>query len=148
MIKEKEISVLLIDDDATDRELFREAVAESKMLCVVEELSNGLDVIAHLESAKTIPDMILLDLNMPLKDGRETLRELKNHRELQFIPVIILSTSNAYFDVAQSYQYGASLFLSKPHDFGELTDMVTTLLQLASRYTSFVKDKKTGARGS
>lgn len=137
MIQKNEVVILLVDDDATDRELFVEAAKTSGIPCRVEELSNGLEVIKHLEEAKTIPAFIMLDLNMPLKDGRETLKELKAHKKLRHIPVLVMSTSNAHFDVLQSYEHGAGMFVSKPHDFEELTEMLKCLLTLASKYVSF-----------
>lgn len=138
MIKaEKTIEILLADDDAVDRELFAEALKSTRVKHKLNEVQGGEEVFTHLASASSRPDLIILDLNMPVKDGRETLRELKADKNFNFIPVIILSTSNSHFDVRYSYDHGASLFLTKPHSFHDLVEMLDTLLTLSSKYVSF-----------
>jgi two-component system response regulator len=74
---------------------------------------------------------------MPIQDGRQTLLQIKSDKNLKSITVVILSTSNADFDVKQSYQAGANLFVSKPHDFHQLVEMLGFLLNLGSKYVSF-----------
>jgi len=133
----KTIQILLADDDATDRELFSEALSNTGLTVRLEEVSDGAECLRFLQQDAFRPDIIFLDLNMPVKDGRETLREIKSHKDLQSIPVVILSTSNAPFDVKQSYQDGANFFVSKPHDFHELVEMLGYLLKLGSKYISF-----------
>lgn len=134
----KDFSILLVDDDVIDRELFVEAIAKTLIKCSIEQASGGEEAIAYLKNTPKHPNMIVLDLNMPLKDGRETLREIKAHKDLKYIPVMILSTSNSHFDVQQSYESGASLFMEKPHDFDKLTELVNSLFNLAVNYVSFV----------
>jgi CheY-like chemotaxis protein len=134
----KTIQILLADDDAVDRELFSEALKSTQVKCKLEEVPGGEEVFTHLNTRPERPDLIILDLNMPVKDGRETLRELKANTDFKCIPVIILSTSNSHFDVRYSYEYGASLFLTKPHSFHDMVDMLRHLLSLSSKYVSFV----------
>jgi CheY-like chemotaxis protein len=133
----KIIQILLADDDAVDRELFSEALKSTQVKCKLDEVPGGEEVFAHLNSSIEKPDLIILDLNMPVKDGRETLRELKANKNFKCIPVIILSTSNSHFDIRHSYDYGASLFLTKPHSFQDLVEMLRHLLSLSSKYVSF-----------
>jgi CheY-like chemotaxis protein len=132
----KVLQVLLADDDVVDRELFAAALSRLKLNVTLHEAGDGNELFTLLRSDGVRPDIIFLDLNMPLKDGRETLRELKADDKFKLIPVIILSTSNAEFDVNQCYQSGATLFISKPHDFHMLTDMLQSVLNLALRYIS------------
>ena len=76
---------------------------------------------------------------MPVKDGRETLKELKQHEVYKSIPVCIMSTSSAHFDVQSAYETGANLFLVKPHDFKDLIEMSTSLLTLFSKFVTLPK---------
>jgi CheY-like chemotaxis protein len=133
----KTIQILLADDDAVDRELFSEALKSTQVKFKLDEVPGGEEVFTHLNSNAQRPDLIILDLNMPVKDGRETLRELKANKNFKYIPVIILSTSNSHFDIRYSYDSGASLFLTKPHSFPDLVDMLRVLLTLTSKYVSF-----------
>ncbi|HEX2535710.1 MAG TPA: response regulator [Chitinophagaceae bacterium] len=130
------LHILLVDDDATDRELFREASASWADACVVREAAHGEEALQMLGEGTRLPDLILLDLNMPVKDGRETLRDIKAQEAYRAIPVCILSTSSAHFDVDSAYRAGASLFLVKPFDFKSLTEMVQNLHVLFSRYVA------------
>ncbi len=133
----KTLQILLADDDAVDRELFSEALKSTQVKCKLDEVQGGEEVFTHLNANTERPDLIILDLNMPVKDGRETLRELKANKNFKCIPVIILSTSNSHFDIRYSYDYGASLFLTKPHSFPDLVEMLRHLLSLSSGYVSF-----------
>src|SRR5688572_31726184 len=114
--KDRMLPILLVDDDTTDRELFREAIGLSPRNCTITEAADGEEALAALSSGP-LPQLIILDLNMPVKDGRETLKEIKSDPRLRCIPVCVLSTSSAHFDVQNAYENGASLFLEKPHDF-------------------------------
>lgn len=133
----KTISILLADDDAVDRELFSEALKSTRVKYKLNEVGGGDELFTHLNNNPVKPDLIILDLNMPLKDGRETLKELKADKIFKRIPVVMLSTSNSHFDVVFSYDHGASLFLTKPHSFHDLVEMLDLLLTLSSKYISF-----------
>lgn len=133
--KEKTISILLVDDDAVDRELFLEAVSGVTTKCMVNEAAGGNEALLALKEQH--PTVIMLDLNMPMKDGRQTLREIKADKALRHIPVIIMSTSSSQHDITESYASGAWMFIEKPHGFQELSEMLSCLLCLISKYTSF-----------
>jgi CheY-like chemotaxis protein len=137
MSKEKNLKILLVDDDALDRELFIEAMENTKADCSINEVGGGNEALEYLNTSAA-PNLIVLDLNMPLKDGRETLRDLKANKDFRHIPVVILSTSKSHFDILQSYESGASLFMEKPHDFDQLTEMLHHLVHLARKFVSFV----------
>jgi CheY-like chemotaxis protein len=132
----RELSILLADDDPIDRELFIEGMNNTGFKFQVSEVENGEEVLKYLSLAVSFPDFIILDLNMPVKDGRETLEELKKSERYRHIPVFILSTSNARFDVELACNTGANLFLVKPHAYKEIVEMMTSLFTLFGKYVA------------
>ncbi|GAA4336925.1 response regulator [Flaviaesturariibacter amylovorans] len=129
---------MLVDDDATDRELFGEALQGNRPACTLTEAGNGVAALDALRAATQLPHLIVLDLNMPVMDGRETLRALRAEPAWKHIPVCILSTSSAHFDVRNAYDDGANLFLVKPLDFRSLQELATCLLALFGKYSGTV----------
>src|SRR5437867_9768764 len=126
--------ILMADDDADDRLLAQDALAESKIPSELHFVENGEELMDYLHrrgkfsaASAPRPELILLDLNMPKKDGREALREIKNHRELRRIPVVILTTSQADTDIAQIYDLGANSFITKPVTFESLVKVMKVL---------------------
>lgn len=132
----KELSILLADDDPVDRELFIEGMNDTGARFQLAEVENGEELLQYLASTASLPDFIILDLNMPIKDGRETLKELKTSETYRHIPVFILSTSNARFDVELACNTGANLFLVKPHGYKEIVEMLQNLFSLFSKYVA------------
>jgi two-component system response regulator len=134
MLDTRPITILMADDDADDRELAREALAESRVMNDLHAVGDGAELLDFLrrkgryehEDAPR-PDLILLDLNMPKVDGREALAALKNDPNLRAIPVVILTTSRAEEDVVRSYDLGANSFISKPVTFVGLVDVMREL---------------------
>lgn len=131
------LRLLLADDDAVDRELFIEACQEAGARYLIDEVANGQEVLDYLERGGPLPDVVLLDFNMPVKDGRETLRDLKADSRYRHIPVFVMSTSDAHFDVTLAYNLGANLFLVKPHDFRNLTELARYLFTICDKYAVF-----------
>jgi CheY-like chemotaxis protein len=129
--------ILLADDDADDRLLARDAVADCGWHGELRFVENGEELLDYLRqrgkyqppAAAPRPGLILLDLNMPRKDGREALRELKAEPGLQRIPVVVLTTSKADTDIAALYDLGASSFISKPVHFASLVNTFRVLCQ-------------------
>lgn len=113
------IRVLLVDDNPGDADLTRETLEASKMHLDIAVVTDGIEALAYLrrqapfEGAR-LPDLILLDLNLPRLGGREVLAEIKSDRALQAIPVVVLSSSDAEQDVLKSYQLGANCYVTKP----------------------------------
>jgi len=138
------LRLLLVDDDATDRELFREAIEVAGISCTINEAANGEEALTQLAEMTVVPQLIILDLNMPVKDGRATLREIKTNEQWKSIPVCIMSTSSAHFDVSNAYSNGANLFLVKPLGFRELVDMLSSLLTLFDRFVTLPKKVVSG----
>jgi CheY-like chemotaxis protein len=123
------IHMLLVDDDPGDVRLTLEALKLSKLYTSIDVVENGEEALAYLRregnyAKSPRPDLILLDLNMPRKDGRETLRELKEDPDLSLIPVVVLTTSSAEIDVLKSYELGANCYISKPVDIFQFVNVV------------------------
>jgi len=129
------ITILIAEDDPEDRMLAREALEESRLANHIKFVEDGEDLLDYLlnRGRWTDPDqaprpgIILLDLNMPRKDGREALREIKAHPDLRRIPVIVLTTSNAEEDILRSYDLGVSSFIVKPVTFDSLVNIMRVL---------------------
>ena len=129
------VKILLADDDDDDCMLAREALAESRLsseLYIVKDGEELMDYLYHRGqyvslSSSPRPGLILLDLNMPKKDGREALQEIKNDPELRKIPVIVLTTSKAPEDIYRTYDLGANSFIIKPMNFASLVDVMRTI---------------------
>jgi CheY-like chemotaxis protein len=118
----KPIDVLLVEDDPGDTLMIREAFADNKVRNRLSCVTDGVEALAFLRREGAYaeaprPDLILLDLNLPRKDGREVLEEVKADPELRTIPVVILTTSEAEEDVLRSYSLHANAYVTKPVDF-------------------------------
>ena len=126
------VHILLVDDDPGDVRLTMEALRESKLYIECNVASDGIEAMDFLHrdgehvSAQR-PDLILLDLNMPRKDGREVLAEIKADPELERIPVVMLTTSQADGDVLMAYNLGVNCYITKPVDFDQLAKVVRAL---------------------
>jgi CheY-like chemotaxis protein len=123
------IEVLLVEDDPGDVLMTREAFEEHKVRNRLNVVSDGVDALAYLRREKPFeeavrPDLILLDLNLPRRDGREVLAEIKNDTVLRQIPVVVLTTSQADEDVLRSYQLHANAYVTKPVDFDRFVSVV------------------------
>lgn len=128
------ITILMADDDADDRMLAEDAMRESRLGNAFRCVEDGQELMDYLmRSGKYVqgdaprPGLILLDLNMPRKDGRQALQEIKSNPELRRIPVVILTTSKTEEDVLRSYDLGANSFITKPVTFDGLVNIVRTL---------------------
>jgi two-component system, chemotaxis family, response regulator Rcp1 len=135
------VRILVVDDDPVDVRLMQEALRESKVIASMESVYDGIEAMAYLRregqySQARRPDLILLDLNMPRKDGREVLAEIKADPELRRIPVVILTTSSADRDVIQTYDLGANAYVVKPVDLDQL---VTIVKQIEDFWFSIVR---------
>jgi CheY-like chemotaxis protein len=131
----KPITILMADDDPDDRLLAQNAFNASHLANDLRFVTDGQELMEYLlrrgkyadPALSPRPGLILLDLNMPRKDGREALTEIKTNPELQMIPVVVLTTSKAEEDIYRSYAVGASGFITKPVSFEGLVDVVRTV---------------------
>lgn len=129
------ITILLADDDPDDRKLTHDAFMENRLAnefhCVEdgEELLDYLHRRGQYESLRDdpLPGLILLDLNMPRKDGREALKEIKADADLRRIPIVVLTTSQAEEDIVRSYDLGVNSYITKPVTFKSLVELIKVL---------------------
>lgn len=129
--------IMMADDDSDDRWLVQEALLEAGVQHELHFAENGLALLDYLKGCgadvngkrSPLPELILLDLNMPLKDGREVLREIRSDASLRRIPVVVFTTSKADTDVRQMYELGANSFVTKPAGFAELVRLMRRLTE-------------------
>jgi DNA-binding NarL/FixJ family response regulator len=123
--------IILTDDDIDDCELFRDAVKELSIQTKLSILGNGAALMATLEeTVPPPPDVIFLDLNMPLKNGYESLIEIRNTPKLKGIPIVIFSTTASDDAVNRTYEHGANYYICKPASFSLLVKVIETVLAL------------------
>lgn len=121
------LRLLVVDDSSADILLLQEAITEHGLRTDLHTALDGEQALAHLRGAGPRPDLVLLDLNMPRRNGHEVLRELKQDPSLRSIPVIIFSTSSSPSDIEDCYANHANSYLVKPVDFDGLGDIVRAL---------------------
>ena len=129
------ITILMADDDADDRQMTKEAFEESHLTNDLRFVEDGVELMDYLQrrgkysdpASSPLPGLILLDLNMPKKDGREALQELKADPRLKAIRIVVLTTSKAEEDIFRTYNLSAASYITKPVTFAALIDVVQTL---------------------
>jgi CheY-like chemotaxis protein len=137
----KPIEVLLVEDDPGDVVLITEAFEHNKVNNRLQVVADGVEALQYLRCEPpfehcAVPDLILLDLNLPRKDGREVLAEVKADERLRRIPVVVLTTSKAEEDVLRSYDLHANAYVTKPVDFDRFIEVVR---QIDEFFVSVVK---------
>lgn len=144
------ITILMADDDDDDRLMTKEAFQEARLaneLRFVEDGEELLDYLYHRNkysdpASSPRPGLILLDLNMPRKDGREALKEIKADPEFRQIPIVVLTTSKAEEDIYRSYDLGVNSFITKPVSFEGMVFVITTLAQYWFQIVRLPEDSK------
>ncbi|MCW3040663.1 MAG: response regulator [Solirubrobacterales bacterium] len=137
MTAPRPITVLLVEDDPGDVLLIREAFEDHKLNNTLLVAGDGVEALELLRDPDVErPDLVLLDLNLPRKDGREVLREIKADDALRSIPVVVLTTSDAEEDILRSYDLHANAYVTKPVDFERFIDVVR---QIDEFFVSVVK---------
>jgi CheY-like chemotaxis protein len=129
------ITILIADDDPDDRELTRDALQECRLANDVHFVKDGEELIEYLHrrgeyksrAGDPLPGLILLDLNMPRKDGREALKEIKANPDLRRIPIVVLTTSKAEEDILRTYDLGVNSYVTKPVTFESLVETIKVL---------------------
>ena len=129
------ITILMAEDDAEDRMLVKDAWEESRLANPLRFVKDGEELMDYLHHEGEFsdpadsprPGLILLDLNMPRKDGREALEEIKNDPKLRRIPIIVLTSSKAEEDIVRSYELGVCSYITKPVTFDKLVEVTKTL---------------------
>ncbi len=131
----KMITILLAEDDPDDRQLTEDALAECRLANDIHFVEDGEQLLDYLlrrgqyaaMAKDPLPGLILLDLNMPRKDGREALKEIKAHPDLRRIPIIVLTTSKAEEDILRTYDLGVNSYITKPVTFASLVEIIKVL---------------------
>ena len=126
------VEILLVEDNPGDVDLTRETLQDSKLLNHMNVVNNGVEAMAYLRregkyADRTRPDLILLDLNLPKKDGREVLAEVKADDQLRRIPVVVLTTSSAEQDILQAYDLHANCYITKPVNLDQFSAVVRAI---------------------
>jgi CheY-like chemotaxis protein len=126
------VEILLVEDNPGDERLTREALKEGKVYSNLHWVKDGVEALAFLRRSGKYqdvprPDIILLDLNLPKKDGREVLQDIKNDLELKRIPVVVLTTSKAEEDVLRTYNLHANCYVTKPVDLEKFIVVVRSI---------------------
>ena len=135
--KKNSITILMADDDEDDRMMTKEALEESRLANEMRFVVDGEELIDYLyrrgkfenPADSPRPGLILLDLNMPRKDGREALKEIKEDPNLKQIPIVVLTTSKAEEDIYRTYDLGVNSFITKPVSFEGLVFVISNLAQ-------------------
>lgn len=132
MIMDKSIDILLVEDNPADVRLTQEAFKETTIPNRLHVVRDGAEALAFLDQTGRYtnaprPDMILLDLNLPKKDGREVLSLIKQTPEIRRIPVVILTTSKEEEDIAHTYDHHANCYITKPADLDEFLNVVKSI---------------------
>jgi CheY-like chemotaxis protein len=132
MERSKPVEVLLVEDNPGDVRLTKEALKESKLNNIMHVVEDGVEAMAFLRREgkyqdATLPDLILLDLNLPRMDGREVLGQVKADSRLKRIPVVILTTSNAEEDILRAYDLHANCYVKKPVDLDQFVKVVHSI---------------------
>ena len=137
MIDNERITILMADDDPDDRLLVRDAFDEIRLANPLVFVEYGIGLMDYLHrrgeyahlAGTPLPGLILLDLNMPKKDGREALKEIKSDPALRTIPIVVLTTSNAEEDILRTYDLGTNSFIVKPVTFDKLVEIIRKVTQ-------------------
>ena len=135
MKREKPITILIADDDADDRKLIHDALKENRLANDLRFVEDGEELMDYLKrrgkyedsSKSPRPGLVLLDLNMPKKDGREALKEIKGDSSLRDIPIVVLTTSKTEEDIYRTYHLGVNSFITKPVTFDSLVSIMRDL---------------------
>ncbi len=128
----RQIEILMVEDSTSDADLTIHAMEESKLLLNLNVVTDGVEALAYLRregryASAPRPDLILLDLNLPKKDGRAVLAEVKTDNDLKNIPVVVLTTSQADEDIARAYALHANAYIAKPVDLNQFIRVVNII---------------------
>ncbi|MBA9074542.1 CheY-like chemotaxis protein [Flavobacterium gossypii] len=139
----KNLRICLVDDDKDDRETFQDAFNELNSNNVLMTFKNGLEAIDYLNAIEDVPDIIFLDLNMPIMGGLETLREIRKNERYKLLSVVIYSTSSSEKDIEETLVAGANIYITKPTNYRVLKDMLTKVMKMNWQYHTSELDKDT-----
>lgn len=129
------LHIVLADDDEDDRMLFKEAIEETKLKTKLSLFHDGQQLMDYLLGANEgLPQLIFLDLNMPIKNGMQCLKEIRKSAALKDLCVAIYSTSSSDYDIEETFINGANIYINKPNSFAKLKEAIEKVLQLNWQY--------------
>ncbi len=129
------MKILLVDDDEDDREFFADALVGVNMNTQLQQLDNGKSCLDYLmEQIENLPNLIFLDLNMPIMNGFECLAEIRKNPKLKELPIAIYSTSSSDKDIEQTFLRGANIYIKKPSSFEDLKKSLTQVIKMNWAY--------------
>ncbi|HEX9980997.1 MAG TPA: response regulator [Flavobacterium sp.] len=137
------IEILLVDDDADDRKIFKEALSELKIKSNLTMLEDGRNLLEHLRKTKKKPDILFLDLNMPYKSGVECLMEIREHMEYNNLSIAIYSTSSTDKDIEETFVNGANVYIKKPNNFAKLKKVLCDVVNMNFQFHNSGLNKET-----
>jgi CheY-like chemotaxis protein len=133
-LKNKPLHILLADDDEGDRLLFTEAFSALDIKTAVRTVNNGMELMSELKNNGDPPHLIFLDLNMPLKNGIECLKEIRSDEKLKNISIAIYSTSDNIKDIEEAFRNGANVYITKPNHFNLLKQVLAKAVMAVYQY--------------
>jgi CheY-like chemotaxis protein len=134
-MNQEAMHILLADDDEDDRLFFTDAIEEIRVKTTVITVNDGLQLMEHLLSPDNkLPNLIFLDLNMPIKGGMECLKEIRSDHKLKDISIAIYSTSASQEDIEETFVKGANIYIKKPNDFNELKKILKEVISINWQY--------------
>lgn len=139
----EKMQIILVDDDAEDRMIFEDAFLQLNTGNQLLMFQNGLELIKYLKESETIPDIIFLDLNMPVMSGLETLTEIRKNEDYANISVVIYSTSSAEKDIEDTLIAGANVYITKPNDFEILKETIGKVINVNWQFISAGLNRET-----
>ena len=141
-MNERKLQIALADDDEDDRQLFLKAMGNLKISTELSLFEDGQQLMDYLHSSlQDLPEVIFLDLNMPIKGGMECLKEMRNDSRFNDIMIAIYSTSSSERDIEETFINGANIFINKPNDFGKLKESIAKVIELNWQYQTSQLDK-------
>lgn len=136
------IKVLLVEDSQADARLIKEVFRDEKIMVDLDIARDGEEAMEYLLSEGNNPDLVILDLNLPRKDGREVLAEIKENKSLRTIPVVILTTSQSEEDILKSYKLNANCYVTKPIDLDQFIKIIKSLDEFWFSAVKFPRENK------
>lgn len=129
------MKIALADDDSDDRMLFEEAIDDIKIATELSLFVDGKQLMDHLlQTEMTLPEIVFLDLNMPIKNGMQCLKEIRRDKRLRDLCVAIYSTSSSERDIEETFVQGANIYINKPNSYGALKKAIEKVLQMNWQY--------------
>lgn len=138
------MNIIIADDDADDRMLFEDAINETQIETKLFQCNDGQQLMSYLLSNnKVLPEIIFLDLNMPIKNGIQCLKEIRAHNDLKDLCIAIYSTSSSEKDIEETFVNGANIYINKPNSYDKLKAAIEKVLQINWQYHTSSLNKDT-----